>query len=311
MILIFLVAAFLNPSDGVIITIIDVGQGDATLIEAEGRIILIDGGPKSDAEPILKLLDEKSIKNIDIMILTHPHDDHYDGLTGVLRAKSVGQLWWTGERRGPPRETRAPASWPAFMDAIIEEKLQIIQVSQSMVWMYKGVKIEVLNSGGEYPDNSSGKNINNDSVVFMLSYAGKRVLFPGDIQKDEGDDLVNDFGNQLKCDVIKVPHHGSGDFSNEFIEKVSPKIVLISAGDVNDHAHPRYKALRRYQREGASQFYSTSAPGESNITLSIKPNGMIAIQGQSKFNYWESEQNCNTLKRHDRCLKYGSWPRHN
>ena len=182
-------------NDFMIITFIDVGQGDAALVEFPPFLdgsrarMLIDGGPDStDDNAIVSLLREKNISMLDFVVLTHPHEDHYQGLIPVFENFIVEEFWWSGESRGSSRWEDSPRSWEEFEAALarVNEKVLLRQGHKLEV---RGVKLRVLNAGREYPNTSKARDLNNDSVVMMFYYKSVKTLFAGDIEEAEGRDL--------------------------------------------------------------------------------------------------------------------------
>ena len=307
----FLVASvlcvlYLSPAQAqtLELTVIDVGQGDAILIEfppgstGNRKTMLIDGGPSlTTSNAVMQLLGSKSITTLDFVVLTHPHVDHYKGLIPVLESNTitVKEFWWSEEARGGTRDPSLSPNSPWHRVANgMNNAGEIVLVTQGMKRSSQKAKIEIFNAGGEYPDTSNGEDINNDSIVMMLSYRGVKVLLTGDIEFAEGEDLADDYSSRkLNCDVIKIPHHGSAELSQRFIEEADAEFVLISAAHNNrSHHHPRQDALDMYEHFGAAaaDFHSTSGSGTENLVLTIGPNrDQFDIQPtspQTGWTYW-------------------------
>ena len=304
------------------IAVIDVNQGDSILISfpaganGQRKHMLIDGGPSDHTENrVIQFLQQKNITKLDIVVLTHPHSDHYRGLTPVLNKFPVDELWWTGEKRGSNRKEKPPKSWTSFKTAMDNSQSKVV-VSQDQTRTIQGAEIEILNSGGEYPETKAGKDINNDSMVLLLRYKSVKVLFTGDIETAEGNDLVNDFcpRSKKKCrkldvDIIKMPHHGSSHFSSKFVQFAAAEHVLVSAGHKNkQYHHPRWSALQEYQKFGAEHFYSTSAPGENHLTVTIGPSRKdfsVDDGTEAGFTYWRKKygEACMNEEHREYCLE--------
>jgi len=304
------------------ITVIDVGQGDAILIRfppnaaGASKHMLIDGGGSEAADSTLvTFLQAKGIATLDVVVLTHPHQDHFRGLTEVFNQFTVKEFWWTGEARGPSRDAVTPTDWAEFETAMNRAEEQVI-VSQNMSRSFQRARIKVLNAGGEYPDTSDGVDINNDSMVLLLSYRGVRVLFPGDIEEDEGKDLVNDYCSsstnhcrKLNVDVIKIPHHGSDHLWPDFVRFADAEIALLSAGHSNrQFHHPRRDAIRAYEEAGAEEVFSTSLEGINHITVTIGPTwGQFTVTGASSgYTFWrnmDDDESCDGEVHNGYCLE--------
>jgi len=241
---------------------LDVGQGDAILIKTiEGFNILIDGGP--DSKIINRLSEELPWwdRTIDLMILTHPHDDHVSGLIEVLRRYNVKKIAYTGVLHNSP-------NFLAWLNLIKEEKifLTIIDKEQKII-LDDDCFLEFL-----YPNQDIfGKqvdNLNNSSIVNRLVYKNNSFLFMGDAEKELEDELLNKKSN-LSADVLKIGHHGSDTSSSkEFLEAVGPQISVIEVGEDNKFNHPSLRILKRLERMGI-ETYRTDRDG----TVRIMSNG--------------------------------------
>lgn len=268
------------------ITVIDVNQGDSILVTLPPRSngtrkrMLIDGGLSSSAtSQLMQFLTSEGIQELDWVVLTHPHFDHFNGLTRVLNQLTVKELWTTGENRvcSDPN-----CNWNDFVTARANAGSDIVP-TRGMKRSSQRAKIEVLMVGGNHPDTDNGPDINNDSLSSMLSYRGTKVLFTGDIEGDGGNDLVNTYCRRsrnscrkLNADIIKIPHHGSSHLSAQFVKFADAEIGLVSAGPTNrQHHHPRVSALDTYEDFGMEELYSTSGDGVDHITIRIESNGDI------------------------------------
>ncbi|MFH0854642.1 MAG: ComEC/Rec2 family competence protein [bacterium] len=269
---------FQNSINGMRVIFFDVGQGDASLIMAEGGInILIDGGPcKKVIEKLDKYLSFWDRK-IDIMVLTHPHADHIIGLIDALKKYQVEEVWMTGVL---PDSSEYSEFLKITEDKNIDIKIvgddvelminniinaPIASFQRGIAQISPNTKIEIL-----YPmENLFDKkidNLNNSSIVLKVSYKDNSFLFTGDIEEyaeekllcadyeyspNEGDCRLS----KLDADVLKVAHHGSGNSSSQFfLEAVKPKYAVISVGENNDFGMPSLRVLRRLERMGIKVF---------------------------------------------------------
>ncbi len=225
----------------------DVGQGDAALIKTSGgHKILIDGGPGSVV--LDKLAQEMPFwdRKIDLVILSHPHSDHMDGLVKVIESYDVGWILWNGAEGD---ET----SFSQWVDTIEGMDTTIAQAGQRIKG--KDFYLDIL-----YPfksiDNVS--DLNETSVVVRLVSNQGTFLFTGDSYASNEKELVemekscHDNPSPfcrvmvLDSDVLKVGHHGSKTSSSgEFIEAVSPSVAVISSGRGNSYGHPHKETLER------------------------------------------------------------------
>jgi competence protein ComEC len=229
------------------LTVLDVGQGDAILLEtAGGARLLVDGGP--DPGRLLVQLDARIPawdRRIDIVLLTHPHEDHVAGLVRVLDRYRVGRVLETGMRGpgpgwaawaerlrdGPPRGTLAAGA-----------SLRLGEVRLSVLWPAPGsVPLDP-------PD--SGKAINNASVVLLGEAHGRRFLLTADAEEDIDPELLAH--GLPRIDVLKVSHHGGATATTaRLLETTRPRIAVVSAGRGNTYGHPAPSTLRRLRDVGA------------------------------------------------------------
>jgi competence protein ComEC len=208
---------------------IDVGQGDAILVDLGSFEVLIDGGPNDKWVPYL---EGRVDGPIELLIVTHPDADHIGGLPTVLQLYKVESVWTTAA-------TNTTAAYQAYLSALRNSGASTVTVScgYTKVFDSPGLKLEVL-----HPCSLSG-DLNNDSLVLRLTYGEVTFLFTGDIEK-EGEQALLRRGVLAPVDVLKVAHHGSASStSTDFVNAVKPKISVISVGK-NNYGHPSEETLR-------------------------------------------------------------------
>jgi len=216
----------------------DVGQGDSILIRTPDRhTILVDGGPNQNViEEISGVLPWYD-QTIDLMILTHPHADHVNGLIAVLARYRVSRVLFTDV-------AYTSSMYQAWRDAVAAERSEIIIADRlGDIYVGGGATINVL-----YPGRSlSGKtvsNLNNSSIVFSLLYGSFSALLMGDQEREEdlpGLELIK------PVDVLKVGHHGSRNGSDPaFLSKAHPELAVISDGIHNRYGHPHNETLENF-----------------------------------------------------------------
>ena len=220
-------------SDRLRVTVLDVGQGDAILIESPaGHRILVDGGPSGAlVTQALGRVLPPSERRIDLMILTHAQDDHITGLIEVLQRFDVGAAL-AGPLEG---ETAAYRAW---RDAISDAGVPLItpRAGQSLD-LGDGARLEVLSPPRE-PLTETDDDLNNNSVVLRLVYGEASFLLTGDLEA-EGEEALLDGSSELRATVLKVGHHGSdGSTTPAFLDAVNPSVAVISAGAENPFGHP-------------------------------------------------------------------------
>jgi competence protein ComEC len=256
-----------NAAQDLIVTAIDVGQGDSILIEApSGRKVLIDGGgkqeigsstiPKEDQvgrSIVVPFLRKKGINEIDLLILTHPHDDHVGGLPYVLEKIKVDQVLDSGQ----PHTSRG---YKKFLKLINDKHIpyRLARAGQ-VIDLGGGAKGYILHPSEPFIRGTIS-DLNNNSVVMRLVYGQTSFLFMGDTAF-EGENRIMSLGYDLKSDVLKVGHHGSAtSTSMSFLEAIRPEYAVISVGAKNKFGHPNPGTLERLETIGA-KVYRTDLNG--------------------------------------------------
>jgi competence protein ComEC len=261
-IVIYLVRPYLNPPE-FRVTFLDVGQGDASLVETPDRgIILIDGGKEgSDTgrRVIAPYLWSKGIDSIDYLVLSHPHRDHYGGLLHVVDHFDTGEVWFNG---------RVIPEAQVFFARIIEKGIPLRILKRGDFMETGGYRITALHPYDGYYSDSDGGDIsdqNSDSLVLKAESGDLSVLFTGDIELEAEEDIMH-LGKWIRSDIMKVPHHGGrGSSSGDFLEAVDPDVAVISAGKNNSFGHPHEETIRRYEQHGI-RVYRTDRDGAVTIS---------------------------------------------
>jgi competence protein ComEC len=252
------------------VTFLDVGEGDSIFIENKNGVkILVDGGgiPENlqseydvGERIVVPFLRRKGISKIDIVILTHPHNDHLQGLLSVLKNFKVGIVLDSGY------ENKENPLYYEFLSLIKEKNIRYKIVKYGDIFNLGSSKIKILNPQVPYL-NLTKSDIDNNGIVFKLTEGNVRFLFTGDIYK-EGECKILENGEDIESDILKIPHHGSNTSSSlEFLEKVKPKISIISVGRDNTYGHPSKEVIERIKKIGSS-IYRTDKNGA--IILKVK-----------------------------------------
>ncbi|MFH1610372.1 MAG: MBL fold metallo-hydrolase [Patescibacteria group bacterium] len=225
----------------------DVGQGDSALINLPGdNEIIIDGGP--DKSVIYKLGKYLPVYNrdIELMILTHPHFDHVSGLISVLDRYKVKKVMYTDVNYNSE-------IYDVFINKIKEKNIEIIKPDDfNEIRLDDNNILDII-----YPwENIAEKEFddpNDSSIVVKLDTPDKDFLFMGDIEINmEEYILANVDNDRLKADILKGGHHGSGTSSGDlFLKVVDPKYTIISVGE-NNFGLPSLRIIRRLERIGSS-----------------------------------------------------------
>jgi competence protein ComEC len=236
------------------VTSLDVGQGEATLVQfPHGKTMLIDGGGFYNnsfdlgEKVVAPALWKKKIKHIDIVVLSHPHPDHLNGLVYIVKNFTVREVWTNGDKvRSEPFEE--------FERTMAKKGIKkFVLTSEAAHRTINGVGVEVLHppaSPRHSPSKNYSKDINNRSLVLRLTYKDISLLLTGDISREVERELMQTVPC-LKSTILKVPHHSSATSSSSaFLREVQPEIALLSLGYANIFHLPHPDVIKRYHDQG-------------------------------------------------------------
>lgn len=229
------------------VVFLDVGQGDAILVSQGANQLLIDGGRSG------KMLLEKLgsyipfwDRNIEIVIATHPDQDHIGGLVGALKSYKVHKIIKTNAMS-------ESQTYKALASEIEKEKSEVVEARKGLrIKFPNGAEAEII-----YPLDSINANVagysNANSIVIKLNYGESGFLFTGDLPSEQELIIAND--TNVKARVLKVSHHGSKySSSEEFLEKINPEEAVISVGKNNQYGHPAPDIIERLMKRGIKIF---------------------------------------------------------
>jgi competence protein ComEC len=237
-----------------VITFLDVGQGDATVVSSRGQHLLVDGGGvPHGADPgervVVPFLRHERIARLSLAVLTHPHPDHALGLARALRQVPADALWLGREpEEGPLTRSVREAAGGAQVRHV-HRGSHALQLGEATV--------EVL---GPPEDDALLESVNDRSVVLGITHGRVRVLLTGDIEAD-AEGMIPEW----PADVVKVPHHGSRTSSTlPFLERIRPRVAVFCVGRENRFGFPAGEVQRRYTALGAS-CYRTDLHGAVRV----------------------------------------------
>ena len=226
------------PPEGWVMVMCDVGQGDALVLPAgEGRAVVVDAGP--DPRAVDGCLRRLGVREVPVLVLTHFHDDHVAGTTGVMRDREVGEVLVS--------PVRSPEQGAASVDrAAGEARVPIRVPALGETVAFADVRWQLLG-----PPGATLAEPNDASLVLLVEIAGTSILLTGDVETPAQAALLRAW-TLGPVDVLKVPHHGSRYQDDRLLEQLEPEVALISSGEDNDYGHPAPRTLDLLRAGGAS-----------------------------------------------------------
>lgn len=231
------------------VSYIDVGQGDSILVQVNGKNLLIDAGPNESTDKLMSYLSKQNIKKLDFIVATHPHEDHIGAMDTVIKKYDIGEFY-------APKKMTTTKTFENMVNALKSKNIKINAAAAGVsLDLGKNVKCEMI-----APNGTNYESLNNYSAVIKITYGNSKFLFTGDAEKLSEKEILNK-NYDISCDVLKVGHHGSTSSSSKpFLDKVSPKIAIISCGKNNDYGHPHRETVDELKKRNI-QIYRTDIDG--------------------------------------------------
>jgi competence protein ComEC len=257
------------PPKGWLMVMCDVGQGDGLVIAAgPGRGVVVDTGP----DPVVmdKCLRRLEVEDVPLLVLTHPHADHVDGLRGILRGRRVGAVVVSPHRFNARGGARVSAT-------LAQHRIPEWTAAPGSRWRFGPSELTVLAPDpalAEMPGQGEGSEINNSSVVLHVRWPPGSMLLGGDLETEAQDELLRRVS--VQADILKTPHHGSHRQSPAFLSSLGARAALISVGAGNDYGHPAPSTLALLRRLGAT-VYRTDQSGDLAV---VEREGGLAVVGR-------------------------------
>jgi beta-lactamase superfamily II metal-dependent hydrolase len=246
-----------TPSGPLMVHFIDVGQGDAILVQAPGgEMGLIDGGEADSG--VVKYLQSLGITHLNLVIATHPHSDHIGGLVQVLNTIPVDRVITNGAMH-------TTLTYERFLDAIMSSQAEYIEAKRGDMISLGDLNFNVLS-----PIDNTDQDLNDGSLVLKLIYGQVSFLFTGDAQTTAEENMLAD-GLNVRASILKVAHHGSRTGSPlSFLNAVQPEVAIYSAGAGNDYGHPHPETIDGLKSVGAELFGT-----DINGTIIVTTDGIL------------------------------------
>lgn len=224
-------------SDTLKVHFINVGQGEAILIQCDGKNMLIDAGSNDKGELVKEYLKNEDVEKLDYVTGTHPHEDHIGGLDFIIDNFDIGKVIM-------PKVT---ANTRTFKDVINSIKNKNLKIKEPKV----GTSYSLGNASWEIiaPNSSNYESINNYSICIKLTYGYNSFLFTGDAEALSEEEMIKS-GIDLSADLLKIGHHGSNSSTTEeFLTAVKPRYAVLSVETPNDYGHPHREVMKRLMED--------------------------------------------------------------
>lgn len=264
-----------------LVKMLDVGQGDAILIETGEQTVLVDTSDLDEREKLKSELKEAGVTKIDKVILTHPHADHIGGMDLLLADFQVGEVFDNG----------MPSTSKIFIRYMKELKEKNIKrhglKAGEVLDLGNGVIFKVLAPSEELAAKGAKQGYkhdpNNESVMGQLIYGDFKMMFTGDGEAPEEKEVLAFLaGTDLHSQVLKAGHHGSKTSSSkEWLRAVNPETALISCGAGNDYGHPHKETMKKYHAL-KMKIYETDKNGTITLTSDGKGYEVSVEKGDAQ-----------------------------
>ena len=240
------------------VTFLDVGQADSILVRSGSSTMLIDAGSNSKADELVSRLQSLNIQRIDVLVGTHPHEDHIGGLDAVINNFDIGDIYM-------PEVAATTKTFEDVLTAIENKNLTVTSPEPGSNFILGDATATIL-----APNSQDYKDTNNHSIIIRLVYGSTSFLFTGDAEALSESEVI-ERGYPVQSNVLKVGHHGSDtSTSPDFLQAVSPQYAVISAGAGNSYGHPHQETLDILEAAGIQVFRT-----DLNGTIDFFSDGIV------------------------------------
>jgi competence protein ComEC len=256
------------PPPAWVLVACDVGQGDGLVLNAgRGSAVVVDTGPDPDAMD--RCLARLDVHALPVVVLTHFHADHIDGLRTVLDHHRTGEIDVTATQ-DPASGARQVRRWAATARVPVRVPAygEVRRVG-ALTWQVVGP----VRTPGALSHGEEGSAANNASLVLVVQVHGLRILMGGDMEPEAQQALARTLPG-LRVDVLKVPHHGSRYQDRELLTGLGARLAVVSVGAQNDYGHPARSTLRLLRRSGMA-VERTDEGGDVAVTVR---HGRLAVR---------------------------------
>lgn len=244
------------PAGALVISFIDVGQGDAVLVQSGGESYLVDAGKSQEGPNVVDFLRSRGVADrLDGIVVSNPDADHIGGFLDVLDAFTVANVYVSGDPKGT-------ATYNAFLRGVRDEGSKVTEVRSGAVMYWGEARVDVIAP----PPGPLFSETNDNSVGVLLTFAEARVLLAGDAEK-KSEEYMAGGSYTGPLTVLKVTHHGSNTSSTPlFLSRFTPKIAVIQVGADNSYGHPTPETIDRLQKAGA-RIFRNDEHGDVIVTI--------------------------------------------
>lgn len=228
-------------SSGMEVHFIDVGQGDATLIKADGHAMLIDSGENDQGTAVQLYLKKQRVEQLDYLVLTHTDSDHIGGADVIISKFDIGQIFLSDFKKDNQ-------TYRELMDSMRYQHMTFSTPEVGAEYELGGAVVSIIAPNNTYEDP------NNSSLALIVDYGENSFLFSGDCEEEAEQDILAN-GMNLDIDVYQAGHHGSKSSSaEEFLDAMSPEYAVISCAEKNSYGHPHARTLNHLRARNIKVF---------------------------------------------------------